>query len=188
VYDFSIKVGRKEVNANVFLLKKCSSLDYLLESIAMLEKTLNTTLVIVRKELAPFKRFLQIACTNALTSFAEKKGIAKKLSIEILLNMAGIRQIRDAIKILVPLNEPEALLIVLSEDRNEILKAVERVKELAECAEIDGEAPASQALLKKIIELYSIPEAEIQATYAKDVLEALEKCLISRSAMLYITK
>ncbi len=188
MFSFTVKNGDKEYLVYICPIKNCTKLDYYLDNIAELEKEMEASIVIVRKELAPFKRFLQIACTSALNRFLSKKSIAKKLSIEILLNIAGTRQIKDAIKRIVPVKELEALAIVISPKKRNPLEVAKRLRDVLECGETCYEFRVDKSLFNKVMEIYSISEEEIMCTYASDIFEALEKCLISRTAMLYITK
>jgi len=183
-----VKIGDKEKLVCICLVKDCLKLTYYLENIRELEENMNTTLIIVRKELAPFRRFLRIACTNAINKFFSKQGIAKKLSIEILLNIAGTRQIKEAIRRVVPADESEALTIAILSRSENPLEILERLKGILKCGEICYRIQADQFILERIAEIYNISREEIECTYAGDFLEALEKCLILRTAMLYLIK
>lgn len=189
MFSFIIKNGDKEYLVYICPIKNCIKLGYYLNNVTELEEKMGASIIIVRKELTPFKRFLQIACANALNRFFSKKSIAKKLSIEILLNIAGTRQIKDAIERVVPVKEElEALAMVISPKKRDPLEVAKRLRDILECGDVCYEFQVDKSLFEKIIEIYSISEEEIMCTYANDIFEALEKCLISRTAMLYVSK
>jgi len=189
MFNFSIRFNDKKFQASIAYLKQCSNLDKLLEEIQKIEKTLQATIVIARKELGMFRRFLQIACTNAVEDFHDvNKRITKRLSIEIIVNLAGTRQINDAINKIVPRGENEGIAIIVSESLEKNRDVIKFLEKTAGCVEVDHERIDKEKVIERIVKICEISETELNATYAEDLVEAVEKCLISRNAMISISK
>ena len=163
------------------------SLSPLLEILGELEEKYGAAVAIIKPAIALSARRLLIACEQAVRRYYEGRAIAKKLSIEILLNIAATRQIRDALEVAAaePADDSAALALV-AKGESELRALLDEILEVTG-GSVDEEmlAPRETAV-EELLEIYRVSEEELEVTYASSLLEALEKVLISRTAMLYV--
>jgi len=137
-------------------------------------------------------RHILIATHMALRSWIRRENVAKKLPLEIMLYASATREIDKAIKLLGL--KPGLTEIVVCEVVEGLKRDDEIIKEILELLgketviEIDDNLLKPGESKRKLISWFNITEEELKATYAKDLDEAVEKCIIARMAYLNISK
>jgi len=181
-----IAVGSERILVGIAGIKAEPTLSPLLEAVGELEEKYGASIAVLKAEAAFSARRLLIACEQAIERYYRKENIARKLSIEILLNVAATRQIREALEIAAA--EPgdsTAVLAIVARDRSSLESLLSEALEIVG-GEIDDSLLESRASFERLAELYEISREELEATYASNTAEALEKILISRTAVLYV--
>lgn len=182
-----VVVDAEELYVGVAGIRAERGLAPLLEVLGELEEKYGATVAVVKSKVALSARRLLIACEQAVKRYCKGRAIAKKLSIEILLNIAATRQIRDALEAVAaePRDDSAALLLVAkSEDKLRAL--LEEVLEIIRGSVDEGVLEPRGAVVEELRRIYRVAREELEATYARSPLEALEKVLISRTATLYV--
>ena len=136
-------------------------------------------------------RHLLHAAVLALKSRGEGRCIARSLSVELMLYVAGVRQIGEAIaKVGVKPSSSGAAIVCIDPDPSKASRAVEElVGELGGVLD-DSVIEDVDSRRARLMELYSIGEGEVEASMAEGDTPstALVKCVLSRVAMVDVEK
>ncbi|MEM1909002.1 MAG: KEOPS complex subunit Cgi121 [Thermofilaceae archaeon] len=127
------------------------------------------------------------AVDYAVTSFRLGLNTARSLHIEAFLYAAATREISKALELFQPdANEKRAVAVLVADSAEACIKGVvalcERVK--ASISPIGYSEKAARLLAQKL----RIEEKEIRATYSTDFASAVEKCLLSRMALEFLSR
>ena len=137
-------------------------------------------------------RYLFLATYNALKSFSSKQPISRSLGMEILLFVAGNRQIDEALKnIGISPETRRTAAIAVGKSRVQVLESAAALRDILKQEESDDLIDKwDQDRIKRVRSVFGIGEKEIKALRHKDenVVKALEHLAIERSAMLAIEK
>jgi len=136
-------------------------------------------------------RHLLHASILALKALREGRMLARDLGIEILLYVAGERQIREAIsKVGIKEDSRGIVILYFARDREEAERLFDEVvKELGGLLD-DSLIEISEDKMEELKRRFSICEEELKASVAEgeDELKALIKCVLSRVAEIDIKK
>lgn len=137
-------------------------------------------------------RYLFLAILNALKSFHSKQPISKTLGMEILLFVAANRQISEALKRVGVTSETRRIAgIVVAKSSKEVSEVgdllVELLNQRSRDELIDVWPPER---ISNVRFAFDIGNKELKATIRKneDLVKAIERLAIERSAMLTIRK
>jgi len=140
----------------------------------------------------PGSRYARLAALNAIKSFHSQQPIARSLGMEILLYLAGSRQIGEAIeRVGVNTNTQRIMAIMTGASEQDLKPAVELFNQLmGSTSEDDLLDNWSRERLRKVQSTFDIGPRELGATLrANETLaEATERLAIERSAMLTVRK
>ncbi len=127
----------------------------------------------------------------ALKSYDEDRMIARDLNIEVMLYLAGVRQIKEAIaKVGIKGFSREVVLLCLARGEEEALRLVaDTITDLGGVDDetlVDDIEPKAYHLMKT----YSISEEEVKSSMTEESswFEALIRCVLSRVAMVDVLK
>ena len=137
-------------------------------------------------------RYLFLATYNALKSFRSKQPIARSLSMEILLYVAGNRQIGEALKNVGVTPETRMVAaIAVSKSRVQVLESAAGLRVILKKEESDDLVDKwDQDRIKRVRKIFGIGDKEIRASRHENenAVKAIEHLAIERSAMLAIRK
>ncbi len=128
-----------------------------------------------------------VAMAYALKTYEKKRNIAKAFHVEVMLFIAATKDISKALSICQPLNKFDKILLIdFDYDLNKLLERLNKIADELNSKIIRYVCPDEQ--LKLIQRALSITENEIAATYSTNMLEATEKCLLSRMALEFLSR
>jgi tRNA threonylcarbamoyladenosine modification (KEOPS) complex Cgi121 subunit len=137
-------------------------------------------------------RYLFLATYNALRSHSSKEPIARSLGIEILLYIAGDRQIGAALeRVGITPETKRTAGIVVGRRKERVLESGAALRELLKKSESDVLLDKwNQERTRRVRSVFGIGEKEIAALRRgnEDVSKVVERLAIERSAMLAIKK
>ncbi|MEM0118951.1 MAG: KEOPS complex subunit Cgi121 [Thermofilaceae archaeon] len=127
------------------------------------------------------------AVDYAVTSFRLGLNTARSLHIEAFLYAAATREISKALELFQPdVNELRAIAVLVADSAEACIRGVaalcERVR--ASLSPIGYSEKAARLLAQRL----RIEEREIRATYSTDYTTAVEKCLLSRMALEFLSR
>lgn len=127
------------------------------------------------------------AVEYALRSFRSGRNAARSFHVEVMLFAAATREISRAVSIMEPpKGAGRVALVCVADSPQACLQHLEEVaRELGASAAPLRREPGTAA---KAAEALGLEEREIEATYARDVAEAVEKALLSRMALEYLSR
>lgn len=137
-------------------------------------------------------RYLFLATYNALKSHRSKQPIARSLSMEILLYVAGDRQIGEALK-KVGINPETRKIagIAIGKPKEQVLESATALREILKKEESDDLLDKwDQERVRQVRLIFGIGDREIAALRRgkEDLSKVIERLAIERSAMLTIKK
>lgn len=142
------------------------------------------------KAIASWQHLLN-ACILALKAWVEGRMLAKNLSLEILLYVAGDRRIKEAIDKVGVKESSQGLIILYLVRDGEVGKRLieEASKKLGGVAE-DSLLEVLKDKFEVLKEIFQVGEEELKASIAEgeDELKALVKCILTRTAKLDVDK
>lgn len=128
-----------------------------------------------------------VAMAYALKTYEKKCNIAKTFHIEVMLFIATTNDISKALSICQPVNGLSQVLLVDSDyDLNKLLERMNKIISELNLKVINYVCPDEK--LKFIQRMLNISENEIMTTYSVNFFEAIEKCLLSRMALEYLSR
>lgn len=141
--------------------------------------------IVSAKAIASEKHCLA-ALEQTITAFADNSGIAKNQNIELLLRLAGKRQVQEALQLL-ELKEGMQEAVILISGKNE-----KKVKECFEKAVKELKFKTNFEILEKNIKknfeslkkTFEISNSELESLAVFEKHKALENAILERTAML----
>lgn len=127
------------------------------------------------------------AMAYALKTYEKKRNIAKTFHVEVMLFIAATKDISKALSICQPFNGLDKVLLV--DYDCDLSKLLERSNKIA--GKLNSKIIShvcSDEQLKFIQRALNITENEIAVTYSANLLEATEKCLLSRMALEFLSR
>jgi len=122
----------------------------------------------------------------AVRAFDAGINVAKRLHVEVMLFAAATREISRALELFEPGRGAGALVVVAAgASGDEALRGLER------CGERGLElSPPRPTLIHvdRVMEAFGLTEEEVRATPASSLLEAVEKNVLARMALEYISR
>lgn len=127
------------------------------------------------------------AVDYALTSFRLSRNIAKSFHVEAFLYAAASREISKALEIFQPdVNGQRAVVVLVAERAEVCIEAAAALRDSAKARVSPIERNDTAALL--LVNKLGIKEKEIQATHSNDLVSAVEKCILTRMALEFLTR
>jgi len=129
------------------------------------------------------------ASSLAYKAFREGRMVSRSLSIELLLYIAGERQIREAIDKL-GAREERVIAVSLALDESKAREAMFKTIEVLGAKEDDKLIDASLEKIEEVKEVFKISQEEVEALDRGKggEVEAVVKCVLSRVAELDLKK
>ena len=156
------------------------------------EKYPSVSLQLVDLDRVPGQRYLLLATVNALESFHSKQPLAKTLAMELLLYVAGEKQITEALRrVGVTPQTRRVAAIAVGASAEEVSSAASSLGETLRVSENDQlleDWPAAR--IKNVRSDFEIGEKELRAVIRKrePLTAAIERLAVERSAMLAARK
>ncbi|MFX0162995.1 MAG: KEOPS complex subunit Cgi121 [Candidatus Hodarchaeota archaeon] len=177
---------------------KIENIETLFEELQKIEKTHSVTIQLFNSDLIATKQHLQISAYHALKAFKEKRNIAEKINMEIMLYASGQRQIGKAINLLgiKPENKQIAAIIITKENKNNKSKDLENViKKLLQILKAKESPKVLEITEKKrniICKKFDITEKMLKATIKerteKAINNAITELILEKIALLALEK
>mgnify|MGYP001772880540 CR=1 FL=1 len=158
-----------------------------LEQLMNLAGNLNhATLVLFNPNHVVGNAHVTTAVDYAVTAFRERKNIARSLHVEAFLFAAATNEISEALELFRP--QPyvkRAIAAIVSDDSEGCFKALQRIRESLETV---GVVPRNRAAAEALKEWLKIEDREIGSVYATDFVDAIERCILSRMTLLFLSR
>ncbi len=162
-----------------------------LEKIMLISEKENVVIQLFdARKIATWKHVF-IATLNAIAAFKQKRNIASRLSLEILLYATAQRQIKDAINILgVSEQTKEVAILVLGETKEKVTTVFKQVVSFLNGKEEENLLEIySKEKFNQLLNTFKIDEEEISAvTMEENEEEAVVKCIIDRISIFAVEK
>lgn len=161
-------------------------------SASVVERLLSITeperLVVLNAALLAGPVHLATAVEYAVRAFVNCRNVARRLHVEVMLFAAATREISKALKLFEPRTDAGLLALAgIGSSAEEALEAIRRVAKLVEGLNLAPPAP-SLIRIEEVIHAFRITEEELGATYAADRREAVEKNVLTRMAVEYLSR
>ena len=166
---------------------KIEDVETLLEELQKIEKTHSTTIQLFNSDLIATKQHLYISAYHALKAFKEKRNIADKINVEIMLYASGQRQIGKAIKLLgvKPENKQIAAIIITKEKKENNNKnnskdhknVIKKLLQLLKAKESQKVLEITEKKRNIILKKFNITEIMLEATAKEKTEKALNKAI-----------
>ena len=129
------------------------------------------------------------ASALAYKAFREGRMTSRSLSMELLLYVAGERQIKDALA-KVGAREGRAVAICLADEEDEAVDKLKEALAVLEAAEDDGLLEDDPSKVGGLKEAFGVGDEELEASRVEgeSLLKALTRCVMSRVAELDVKK
>lgn len=127
------------------------------------------------------------AADYAVTCFRLGRNLARSLHVEAFLFAAATREISKALELFRPdASGWRAVVVLVAERADACLEGAAALRERAKArlSPLGRNERAARFLAEKL----GIGEKEIRATYAEDFVAAVEKCLLSRMALEFLSR
>jgi KEOPS complex subunit Cgi121 len=187
----------EEITVTGFENVKIEDVETLFEELQKIEKAHCVTIQLFNNNLIATKQHLQISAYHALKAFKEKRNIAEKINMEIMLYASGQRQIGKAINLLgiKPDNKQIAAIIITKEKNNDI-KVHENVKKKLLKILKAKESPKVLEITEKkrniICKKFNITEKMLKAITKekteKAINNAITELILEKTALLALEK
>lgn len=130
-------------------------------------------------------RHVLLAFVNALAAVRSGRNISRELTVETLLRMSAQSQINLAMKRVgvSPVTKNLGLILIASSEK-ELDVAVRTLLSHWGVSETEGRDPPSEQVVRNLIDLYSVTEAELGAMQAEDSWMALVNAILERIAVI----
>jgi KEOPS complex subunit Cgi121 len=182
---------------------KIEDVETLLEELQKIEKTHSTTIQLFNSDLIATKQHLYISAYHALKAFKEKRNIADKINMEIMLYASGQRQIGKAINLLgvKPENKQIAAIIITKEKKDDDnnnknskdhKNVIKKLLQLLKAKESPKVLEITEKKRNIILKKFNITEKMLEAT-AKEKTEktlnkAITELILEKIALLALEK
>lgn len=166
---------------------KIEDIETLLKELQKIEKTHSTTIQLFNSDLIATKQHLYISAYHALKAFKEKRNIADKINMEIMLYASGQRQIGKAINLLgvKPENKQIAAIIITKEKKENNNKnnskdhknVIKKLLQLLKAKESQKVLEITEKKRNIILKKFNITEKMLEATAKEKTEKALNKAI-----------
>lgn len=130
-------------------------------------------------------RQVLLAFVNALAAFRSERNISRELTVETILRMSAQSQIDLAMKRVGVSPVTKSLgVILIAPSEKELDAAVRTFVSQWGVSETEERDPPSKHQLKRLIDLYSVTEAELKAMQAEDRWRAVVNAILERIAVI----
>lgn len=183
----AFKVYNKFVVMAGLRTKPIDDVKSFIKNIENLARSFNAEIILLNGEIVYSWRVILKALELALRAFKRGTNIAKKLPLEVMLYLHGVRQIREAIKVY-GLKEgvTNIAVVILAESPHYSTQVYRNLIEQLKMKENSSVLKPSSLKAKLVASLYNISQKELEASKisGKETMEELiEKLLISRVVM-----
>lgn len=144
--------------------------------------------VLINPDIVVDPVIVAIAFQYALRAFKRGKNISRYVPVEVLLYLAGTREIRKALRHLRPREPLEGMVVAFAHTESHKLR--DFVDGFEDKFGLKPAAPGDEDIASRIEgarKFYGISDEELRTTYSKDVREALAKLIAIRSALLAVS-
>jgi len=176
---------------------KIEDIETIFKELQKIEKAHSVTIQLFNSHLIATKQHLQISAYHALKAFKEKRNIAEKINMEIMLYASGQRQIVKAINILgiKPENKQIAAIIISKENNNNRKVHENVIKKLIQALNAKESRKVLEITEKKRIIIrkkFNITEKMIKAITKekteKAINNAITELILEKIALLALEK
>ncbi len=173
------------IDVSYYILKEAMDSKYFLDLIKNFERN-NCKIVSINPRYVISYINIIVAIQYALLAFKRTRNISRNFPIEVLLYLAGRREISYVVRYLPPLGKvKDTVLALVCKDNEETVTRIkniliERLKLETSSLRFDEEK------IKRLKEFYGITDKEIEAT-SNDIKDAIIKLIAIRSALLSIS-
>ncbi|MDW8003705.1 MAG: KEOPS complex subunit Cgi121 [Thermofilaceae archaeon] len=127
------------------------------------------------------------AVDYALRAFRLKRNIARSLHVESFLFAAATNDISKALKLFNPnFRGNRHIIVVVSKSRESCLRVANAFAETQ--GAVYETFQRSKDVAERVTKMLGITEVELSTTYAQDFIEAVEKCLLFRMALNFLSR
>lgn len=169
-------------------LKELNSLE-LLERVNEISKDIGVNTIIVNPSIVCSPIQLCLACKYALEAHKRGKNISKKLELEVLLYTIGKRQISEVLnKASIKGKVKDVVIVIVSDTEEKVNELLNRLYSFLKYEMNDKLMNLTEDKVEIIKNIFNISYEELKATYARNLHEALVKCVLSRVTSLRIKK
>jgi len=142
--------------------------------------------VLFRPEFVVGPAHLLAAVDYAARAFRTGQNVARSFHVESFLFAAATNEIAKALKMFQP-SFSENLLhaVIIAEDPQRCSKALDALRRTVKSV---GSPLRDEEAAKRVIRELSISERELRATRALSLAEAVEKCVLSRMAIAFVSR
>lgn len=176
----------EKITVTGFENAKIEDVETLLEELQKIEKTHSTTIQLFNSNLIATKQHLYISAYHALKAFKEKRNIADKINMEIMLYASGQRQIGKAINLLgvKPENKQIAAIIITKEKKEnnnnnskDHKNVIKKLLQLLKAKESPKVLEITEKKRNIILKKFNITEKMLEATAKEKTEKALNKAI-----------
>ena len=176
----------EKITVTGFENAKIEDVETLLKELQKIEKTHSTTIQLFNSNLIATKQHLYISAYHALKAFKEKRNIADKINMEIMLYASGQRQIGKAINLLgvKPENKQIAAIIITKEKKEnnnnnskDHKNVIKKLLQLLKAKESQKVLEITEKKRNIILKKFNITEKMLEATAKEKTEKALNKAI-----------
>ncbi len=176
----------EKITVTGFENAKIEDVETLLKELQKIEKTHSTTIQLFNSNLIATKQHLYISAYHALKAFKEKRNIADKINMEIMLYASGQRQIGKAISLLgvKPENKQIAAIIITKEKKEnnnnnskDHKNVIKKLLQLLKAKESQKVLEITEKKRNIILKKFNITEKMLEATAKEKTEKALNKAI-----------
>ena len=187
----------EEITVTGFENVKIENVETLFEGLQKIEKAHSVTIQLFNSDLIATKQHLQISAYHALKAFKEKRNIAEKINMEIMLYASGQRQIGKAINLLgiKPENKQIAAIIITKEKNNDSKVHKNVIKKLLQLLKAKESPKVLEITEKKrniICKKFNITEKMLKAITKEKTEKAINntitELILEKTALLALEK
>ena len=173
------------VDVSYYILKEAMDSKHFLDLIKNFERNSCQIVSINPRYVISYLNVI-VAIQYALRAFKRARNISRVFPIEVLLYLAGRREISYVVQYLPPLGKvKDTVLALICKDNEETVTRIKNT--LMEKLKLEASSLSfNEEKVKRIKEFYSITDKEIKAT-SNDVKDAIIKLIAIRSALLSIS-
>ncbi|MEM1508780.1 MAG: KEOPS complex subunit Cgi121 [Thermofilaceae archaeon] len=180
-------INDKKVYVIAYLLSLPEEGLHIEELLDVIRQNNGTRIVVINPSAIVSISHVLIAMAYALKTYEKKRNVARTFHIEVMLFIAATNDISKALSICQPVNGLNQVLLVDSDyDLNKLLERMNKITNTLNLKVV--KYVCSDEKLKLIQRMLNISENEIMTTYSENLFEAIEKCLLSRMALEYLSR
>jgi len=184
IKEIWIEEDRYIIDVSYYTLKKIK-FKKLLEEVKKIEEN-TCSIVAINSDYVISLINVIVAIQYALRAFKRNKNISRMFPIEVLLYLAGRREISTTLEYFSSNKIIEDVIIaIICKNKDNIETMKNKLIEKFRLKE--SEIPINVEKIKRIREFYNITNKEIETTFSKNLEDALVKLIAIRSAFLSIT-